>query len=38
VRYAIADEGVFELCEQICGGVRRQLDELETVVPRAATR
>src|SRR5579863_3217416 len=38
VRYAIADEGVFELCEQVCGGVRRHLDELETVVPRAATR
>jgi DNA-binding transcriptional ArsR family regulator len=38
VRYSIADEGVFELCEQMCGGVRRQLDELEAVVPRAATR
>jgi DNA-binding transcriptional ArsR family regulator len=28
-RYAIADDGVFELCEQVCGGVRRQLDELD---------
>ena len=27
-RYSIADEGVFELCEQVCGGVRRQVDEL----------
>jgi DNA-binding transcriptional ArsR family regulator len=27
-RYAIADEGVFELCEQVCGGLRRQLSEL----------
>jgi DNA-binding transcriptional ArsR family regulator len=37
VRYAIADEGVFELCEQVCGGVRRQLGELEALlqpVPR----
>ena len=35
VRYAIADEGVFELCEQVCGGVRRQLDELDAVLPPA---
>jgi DNA-binding transcriptional ArsR family regulator len=27
-RYSIADHGVFELCEQVCGGVRRQVDEL----------
>ena len=32
VRYSIADDGVFELCEQVCGGVRRQLDELEAVL------
>lgn len=32
VRYSIADEGVFELCEQVYGGVRRQLDELEAVL------
>ena len=35
VRYSIADEGVFELCEQVCGGVRRRLDELDAVLPRA---
>jgi DNA-binding transcriptional ArsR family regulator len=37
-RYSIADEGVFELCEQVCGGVRRQLDELDALLqpPRAA--
>ncbi len=29
VRYSIADAAVFELCEQVCGGLRRQLDELE---------
>ena len=38
VRYSIADEGVFELCEQVCGGVRRQLDELDAVLPPAAPR
>ena len=31
--YEIADEGVFELCEQVCGGLRRQLDELDSLVP-----
>jgi DNA-binding transcriptional ArsR family regulator len=32
VRYAIADDGVFELCEQVCGGVRRQLGELDALL------
>jgi DNA-binding transcriptional ArsR family regulator len=32
-RYAIADESVFELCEQVCGGLRRQLSELDAVLP-----
>jgi DNA-binding transcriptional ArsR family regulator len=36
--YAIADDGVFELCEQVCGGIRRQLDELDAVLPPAAPR
>jgi DNA-binding transcriptional ArsR family regulator len=31
-RYSIADEGVFELCEHVCGGLRRQLDELEAIL------
>lgn len=31
-RYSIADEGVFELCEQVCGGLRRQLLELDAVL------
>jgi DNA-binding transcriptional ArsR family regulator len=31
--YAIADEGVFELCDQVCGGLRRQLDELDALLP-----
>jgi DNA-binding transcriptional ArsR family regulator len=36
VRYSIADESVFELCEQVCGGLRRQLDELGAAVGRVA--
>jgi DNA-binding transcriptional ArsR family regulator len=36
--YAIADEGVFELCEQVCGGLRRQLDELDSLLPGGTSR
>jgi DNA-binding transcriptional ArsR family regulator len=36
--YEIADEGVFELCEQVCGGLRRQLDELDSLVPGGGNR
>jgi DNA-binding transcriptional ArsR family regulator len=32
VHYSIADEGVFALCEDVCGSLRRQLDELHTLV------
>jgi DNA-binding transcriptional ArsR family regulator len=31
-RYAIADESVFDLCEQVCGGLRRQLGELDATL------
>jgi len=31
-RYAIADEGVFALCEQVCGGLRQQIDQLEALL------
>ncbi len=31
-RYAISDPSVFELCESVCGGVRRQLQELEAIL------
>jgi DNA-binding transcriptional ArsR family regulator len=34
-RYSIADPAVFELCDQVCGGVRRQLRELEAIVQPA---
>ena len=31
-RYAVADPGVYSLCEQVCGGLRRQLDDLDSVL------
>ena len=31
-RYAISDPSVFDLCDQVCGGVRRQLQELEAII------
>ena len=34
-RYAISDPSVFELCDQVCGGVRRQLEELEAILQPA---
>jgi DNA-binding transcriptional ArsR family regulator len=30
--YAIADEGVLALCEEVCGGLRRQYSELAALV------
>jgi DNA-binding transcriptional ArsR family regulator len=37
--YAISDPGVFELCDQVCGGVRRQLQELDAMLqPPAMAR
>src|SRR5271166_2774247 len=37
-RYVIADEAVFELCEHVCGGLRRQLDELDALLPSGLER
>ena len=31
-RYSISDPSVFELCDQVCGGVRRQLQDLESIL------
>jgi DNA-binding transcriptional ArsR family regulator len=31
-RYSIADEGVFAICEQVCGDLRTRLAELEAVI------
>jgi DNA-binding transcriptional ArsR family regulator len=30
--YAISDPEVFALCDQVCGGVRRQLQSLESIL------
>ena len=35
-RYAISDPSVFELCDQVCGGVRRQIAELEAILQPGA--
>ena len=35
VRYRVVDAGVFELCEQVCGSVQRQLESLSAVVGEA---
>ena len=35
VRYASSDPGVYELCDQVCGGLRRQIASLEEVVDAA---
>ena len=34
--YSIADASVFELCEQVCGGLRRRIAELDGVLGREA--
>jgi DNA-binding transcriptional ArsR family regulator len=36
--YTIADQSVFELCEQVCGGLRRQLDDLDLILQGATRR
>ena len=33
--YSISDPSVFELCDQVCGGVRRQLRDLEAILQPA---
>jgi DNA-binding transcriptional ArsR family regulator len=35
VYYRIVDEGVFGLCEQVCGSVRRQLVDLDGILEAA---
>lgn len=35
VRYEIADEGIFRMCEEVCGGLRRQVQELELLLQGA---
>jgi DNA-binding transcriptional ArsR family regulator len=31
-RYSISDPSVFELCDQVCGGIRRQVRELDVIL------
>lgn len=35
--YSVADPGVFELCEQVCGGLQAQLAELTALVDGTAS-
>jgi DNA-binding transcriptional ArsR family regulator len=35
--YAISDPSVFELCELVCGGARRQLDALDAILRQPAS-
>ncbi len=37
VYYRIADEGVFDLCEQICGSLQSQLSTLAAVIESTTT-
>jgi ArsR family transcriptional regulator len=34
--YAISDPVLFELCDLVCGGLRRQLQELDAILPPQA--
>jgi DNA-binding transcriptional ArsR family regulator len=33
--YSIADEAIFSLCEEVCGGLQRQLSELDALLKGA---
>ncbi len=37
VLYAIADDSVFSLCESVCGGIQRQLAELDEILSGGAS-
>ncbi len=37
VRYVIADESIFALCEAVCGGIRQQVDELDQILTPGGT-
>ena len=38
VLYSIADDSVFDLCEQVCGGLRQQVTELDQLLTGGTTR
>ena len=35
MRYRVIDESVYRLCEEICGSVARQLDDLQALLTAA---
>ncbi len=37
-RYEIADSTIFDLCEQVCGGLRQQLSELDSILDQGGVR
>lgn len=37
-RYEIADQSVFELCQLVCGGLARQIGELELLLQGGSSR
>ena len=37
-RYAIADPTIFDLCEQVCGGLRQQLSDLDSILDQGGIR
>jgi len=37
-RYAIADDGVFDLCEQVCGDMRRRAEDLDALLQGGPSR
>ena len=38
VHYEIADPAVFELCEHVCGGLRRQMEDLDALLAGGSPR
>ena len=38
VHYSIADDSVFDLCEQVCGGLRQQVSELDQLLTGGISR
>ncbi len=38
VRYGIADHAVFALCDDVCGGIQRRLDQLQAMMEEGVTQ
>lgn len=38
VLYRIGDDAVFALCDEVCGGIRRHLDQLQSTMEEGVTR